>query len=400
MSANPFKPRAGRTPPTLAGRDDELKALKRAAHALARGEDGDEQVWIAPRGYGKTALLNAFEDYLIENQHRLDKKNIRTLFITSSQMTSREELLHTLSSPETGEVVRQTGGGVSIMGVGGTISHETRIAPTTAVQHLLKAKRTILIVDEGASLRPNPTQTLLNAVQMVNRRSAQVMLVIAGTPDTEHALNQASATFWDKAKHMRLDLLPMAARQRAIEEPLAKVGIHMEPDALLSVANESHGYPPFVQWWGKCLYEHADRTGRTWLTVDDLGGTVRSQFERARDMIYEQRIGELDRPTMAAALGVARAFRDAGEGDLREGDLWTAIDNAFPHPDVTEETKKDAYRALKYRGFIWRPKPDATAGYQRGIPSLVEYTLQRALQRAPKTQSALNPAARCGQGSP
>ena len=377
MGSNPFRPRAGRTPPVLAGRDDELDSLIRAGRRLARGEDGDERVLVAPRGYGKTALLNALEDALRGTDDLSGGMRPRIVSITAADMETVEDMLIALSSPETGQVTHLKGGGFSIAGLGGgSASRDVRVNAMTATRHLLSVHPTVLIVDEGSAMRATPARALLNAVQSVNRRSARVLLVIAGTPDTEHALNQAHATFWDKAGKTRLDLLEPDASRQAIEAPLSDRGIDIESPALSRVVEESNGYPLFVQVWGAALYEHAERTGSARITVDDINASVRGKFEKVRDDLYAQRVGEMNRQLSVAALGVASAFRDSEDGDLSKVEIWHAIDGAFRDGRLTGASTDSAYRELKHLGFFWRSDTSAGTGYRRGIPSLMDYTMR------------------------
>ena len=383
MRPNPFRPRAGRTPPVLAGRDDELDALVRAERMLSRGEDGDERVLIAPRGYGKTALLNTFEARLRGPRESI-RNPPRVVSITAADMETVDDMLIALSSPETGQVTRLTGGGFSVAGLGGgSASRDVRVNALTATRHLLRAHPTVLIVDEGSALQPTPARALLNAVQSVNRRSARVLLVIAGTPDTEHALNKAHASFWDKADKTRLDLLTADESRQAIEAPLSDSSIGIEPDALSHVADESHGYPPFVQVWGAALYEHAERAGSARLTMADIDASVRARFEKVRNDLYAQRVNEMDRQLSMAALGVAKAFRDNEDGALSRVAIWNAIDDAFHDAGVSGASTDDAYRELKHLGFFWRSDTRADAGYRRGIPSLMDYTARTLGSPAP-----------------
>ena len=121
---------------------------------------------------------------------------------------------------------------------------------------------------------------------------------------------------------------PDASRQ-AIEAPLSDRGIDIESPALSRVVEESNGYPLFVQVWGAALYEHAERTGSSRITVDDINASVRGKFEKVRDDLYAQRVGEMNRQLSVAALGVASAFRDSEDGDLSKVEIWHAIDGAF-----------------------------------------------------------------------
>ena len=56
---NPYAPGAGQRPPELAGRDEQLAAVRRRARAGGRGRPERSLVLTGLRGVGKTVLLNA-----------------------------------------------------------------------------------------------------------------------------------------------------------------------------------------------------------------------------------------------------------------------------------------------------------------------------------------------------
>ena len=59
---NPYRPGAGTPPPTLAGRQTELKAIDNLLGRLAAGRGERSIVLTGLRGVGKTALLWAAEE--------------------------------------------------------------------------------------------------------------------------------------------------------------------------------------------------------------------------------------------------------------------------------------------------------------------------------------------------
>ena len=379
MDGNPFVPQPGQAPPLLTGRDDELKHLKDTARALAEGRRGHMGALLAPRGYGKTVLLAEFANRL----ERLGPghgaaRPLRVLSINAVDMNTPDDLLAVLHAPEHGRHTRKTTGGVSVAGFGARIGRDVHINIAAAVRHWLRETPTVLIVDEGAALRPDAAQVLLNAAQSVNtNKRAQVMLVIAGTPGVEDALNLASATFWDKADKTRLPLLTDKAARQAMEKPLADRGIHVDRDAMGVVVRESHGYPLFVQAWGKALYDRARRNGSQPLTMDGVDA-ARPAFLARRNEIYAQRIGEMGGRLRDAALEVAMAFQakgPAGVLSLKEVDI--AIARSLPdHMEDDAERIDKMHIDLKRLGFFWCDDVSEGLDYGRGIPSLMDYAVQ------------------------
>ena len=60
--ANPYSPGAGKRPPALVGRDDEMAAFDVAVQRLALGRSDRSQMLTGLRGVGKTVLLHQFRD--------------------------------------------------------------------------------------------------------------------------------------------------------------------------------------------------------------------------------------------------------------------------------------------------------------------------------------------------
>ena len=398
MDGNPFKPFGGQTPPCLAGRDDELTALVNGAKGLASGSCAEVRVMMAPRGYGKTVLLTEFERRLASDRPSLFRlprlpgplqelmpdgwrdpaRSLRVLSIRAAQMKTPKDLLTVLSSPVTGRTVERTGDTFTITGVGTKGRQQSfEVEATTATMCLLASQPTVLIVDEGSALRPDAAQTLLNAVESVNRWGEHVMLIIAGTPGLEHALNRASATFWDRADHMRMKRLDDMASRQAILEPLRDCGIEIDDDALNDAVGLTHGYPHFLQLWGRALYDHAHITGSRRLSQESIDATL-STFERERNGLYARRVKEMDTELRAAALGVAQAFREAGDDQpLPLPAIHAAITDGFREAGI-EKTGDDAYRQLTHLGFFWCPDDDAALDHGPGIPSLMDYVVRAA----------------------
>ena len=60
--SNPYSPGAGKRPPALVGRDDQLEAFDVAVQRLAVGRSDRSQMLTGLRGVGKTVLLREFRD--------------------------------------------------------------------------------------------------------------------------------------------------------------------------------------------------------------------------------------------------------------------------------------------------------------------------------------------------
>ena len=110
---NPFNPGAGRKPPLLAGRDDELGLFKKEFGRMKRLGQGFAAVMYAPRGMGKTALMRKLRDEIAEEDtdavfvmtHPDGKREI--------SMRALERLLPADGAPP-GQKTVKTHGGVNV----------------------------------------------------------------------------------------------------------------------------------------------------------------------------------------------------------------------------------------------------------------------------------------------
>ena len=95
-------------------------------------------------------------------------------------------------------------------------------------------------------------------------------------------------------------------------------------------------------------------------------------FEMTRARYYRTRFDELKAAgLLPAAREVALALR--GKEQLPHGGLGEAVRRATGNGGPEE---KDAARALRHLGFVWRS--DGAPTWEPGIPSLMDYVLEYA----------------------
>ena len=109
----------------------------------------------------------------------------------------------------------------------------------------------VVAVDEAHTLAIGVGRALLNAVQQSLTDQAPVMLLLAGTPGLPRHLNSMDASFWGRSETVPLGLLRPVAAADAIRIPMEAEGRSISTEALAQVVEESHGYPYFLQLWGR-----------------------------------------------------------------------------------------------------------------------------------------------------
>ena len=368
MSArNPFKPGPGGLPPYLAGRETEQSLLLDLFESLRAGDPPAQPViFYAPRGNGKTALL-AWAEQQVEGDDGLDG-----IWMTPADIPVPERVAGRLQLKSW--IDRIAPENVSLAGVSlGLRSPEEEPMLAQALEARAKARPFVVFLDEAHKISAEVGHLLLNAAQTASRRSP-FLLVLAGTPDLPDRLHGVGASFWDRSDIRPLGRLDADAAAEAIRRPLAGADVEIEPEALDRIVRESHGYPFFVQVWGKAVWERtassADAGRRVTATVVEEAAP---EFQAIRNRYYGTRYEELKKAgLLLVGREVAAAFGDRAQ--MSDAGLDEAIQRGSAEgsgPDAESAT-----RTLKHLGLVWQP--DDARVWEPGIPSLMDYLLEGA----------------------
>ena len=358
---NPFVPGRGALPPYFAGREAEKRALMEILAYVRAGRGAPRDVVLSgPRGNGKTALLRWFENEVASLGERID-----LLWRTPSDMPSLDALATTLVPPGRFKSMLPDSLQLSI-GVG-RVGWELGDNPHTLTELLIlrcRQRPLVVVLDEAHTLDLVVGQALLNASQSVSGR-APFLLVLAGTPGLEPHLNAMSATFWDRAEQLVIDLLDLDASAAALTRPFENgtPAVGFEADALERVLENSQRYPYFLQLFGAALWDAVAATGRTEI---DTGVVAQAStvFDRRRETYYHHRRNELERAgLLATAASVANVF--AGRATIAQPEVDAAI---AASPAEVIRIRDD----LAAVGYIWNP-PGHGDEWRPGIPSLMTY---------------------------
>lgn len=231
---------------------------------------------------------------------------------------------------------------------------------------------TVLLIDEAHTLDTRIGALLLLGAQAVAIEGEPLLLSLAGTPDLPKHLRKMQATFWERIAIFSLQRLDQDASSDAIRIPLEDAGKEITPDALKSVVADSHGYPFFLQLWGKVLWDEVRHTSRP-LGLADVD-RLRPEFRSTRNQFYAQRYRELED---SGLLGPAVALAEAYEGvrSLDSGRVNEVLESAIEAEGraAAPEALREVREALHDLGYIWSPKLDRGDPYVSGIPSLMSF---------------------------
>ena len=336
---NPFAPGAGTPPPELAGRDALLGSIHVAAERTRRLLAARSVLLLGLRGVGKTVVLDRVHD-------RTQADGFATIMIEATERSALPALLaaelhrvllrlsarngyatwcrapcgYLLGSCRHSTGVRRyrarnrrprrTGGGrqrdleldlVALFeAVGATAS-----ASDTAL---------IVLIDELQHVPKAELAALCAALHRAAQRRLPILLAAAGLPALRAQVAEAKTYASACSSFTRSD---RSTRKRPVTRspnpyPYRARDADITSDALKMVIDETHGYPYFLQEWGKHAWDLAESSpidaGDVARASDEVAASLDAGFFRAR----------FDRLTPAEKRYL-RAMAELGPGPHRSG---------------------------------------------------------------------------------
>jgi len=301
---NPYTPGAGRKPPYLAGRDQDLEDFSSLVEVLSAGGADRSLVYYGLRGVGKTVLLMELDLLAAEAgwattdvQEVGSQPDFRATF---AQMASR--LLREMSRKHRikDRVDRALGvvKAFSLLTPGGVqlkldVDTVTGVAdsgdPEQDLVELLReigeAARSagsgaLFLIDEMHNLDSPSLAAVCMGFQAVSRAALPVALVGAGLPDLQMRLLQAKPYADRLFEYRELGRLTAPAARVALLQPAATLGVAFDEDAARAVVEMAAGYPYFLQEYGRELWNAAEGPSITMADVEEIRDLVSEQLAR------------------------------------------------------------------------------------------------------------------------
>lgn len=363
----PFRPGTGAIPPYLAGRESQQTLFREFLTDLSNGvPPGTQIILYGPRGNGKTALLRWLER---EAAHAF---GIETAILRPAEIPDAARL---------GELVaarrwwhRLVPAAFSVGQFGWTRARTRSQSPAEVLATRAERKPLLVLLDEAHTLDLDVGRILLNAAQEAGG-TAPLLLVLAGTPGLEGRLNAMGASFWNRARQVRIGRLGEEATAKAFSRPFSDEGIEVAGDALATMVHESQRYPYFVQLLGSAVWAHVGRSeAHPSRVTGETVNNARREFDRTKGEYYAHRFEEMaTRGLLSVSAAVADAFR--GRVALTRSQLEEAIERGLGDDGAADE-RGAAMEVLRELGYIWRV--DALPDWEPGIPSLMDYVREHA----------------------
>lgn len=370
---NPFAPGAGTPPPELAGRDTVREQMSLCIKRLRKGRPAKSLMLVGLRGVGKTVLLDQMmKDAMAEGviTIRIEAPEGRSLpAMLAPQLRLGLLRLSKIDAAKDVAVrgLRALAGFASKLKVtyadievGLDYTSEPGLADngdlegdlTALLEQVGRAAAAAgtlvaIYIDELQYVEEPQMAALISALHRCAQLQLPLTVVGAGLPQLRGRMGEA------KSYAERLfdfpsigPLLPHDATE-AIEKPINGEGVDVEPDAVELIVRYTHGYPYFLQEWGKHTWDIAQASPITRADVENASTEAIAALDES---FFRVRFDRLT-PTEKRYL---RAMASLGPGPHRSGDIAGVLKR--------DSTSLAPIRSnLIAKGMIWSPTHGDTA---------------------------------------
>lgn len=371
--SNPYTPGAGTPPPELAGRDELREQVRIALARVRLGRPTKSVLMVGLRGVGKTVLLDRMRE-------DAEAVGIQTLRVEAPEYRSlpailapelRRALLRLSRNEHATDLARRALRGLAGFAralkvkyqdieVGLDYEPEPGLADNgdleLDLQALLEASgqaakeaetALALFIDELQYVKEAELAALITALHRTAQRRLPVVLVGAGLPQLRGRMGHAKSYAERLFEFPEVGPLPPDAARIAIAKPAKDEGVQVNADALDRIVTATHGYPYFLQEWGKHAWDAADASP---ITLDDVERGSVTATATLDESFFRVRFDRLT-PSEKRYL---RAMAELGAEPHRSGAIADVLDREVTSLGPTRSQ-------LIAKGMIWSPSHGDTA---------------------------------------
>lgn len=370
---NPYTPGAGTQPYELAGRDVVREKVRVAIERIKIGRSARGLMLVGLRGVGKTVLLDrmrrdaeqdgAYSVRIEAPESRslpaLLAPALRTVLIRMSRTEHAKEYaeraLRALAGFARGLKVKYADIEVGIdfepeagLADNGNLSLDLGVLLEQVGIAGKKAKTAVVIfIDELQYVPDDQLSALITAMHRCSQEQLPILLVAAGLPRLRALAGEAKSYSERLFEYPVVGPLDESAARDAIVKPARDEGVEYEHEAVAKLIEQTHGYPYFLQEWGKHAWDVANQSPITLLDVQAATpqtiATLDESFFRVR----------FDRLTPKEKIYL-RAMAQMGAGPHRSGDIASNLGKKV-------SALAPVRKSLIDKGMVWAPSHGDTA---------------------------------------
>ena len=383
---NPYTPGAGTAPPELACRDELREKVRICIERLRIGNSAKSVIIVGLRGVGKTVLLDRMRfDAEANGIHtaRIEVPENRSLpallapalrlaLIKLSQIESAKVIAHKALRAIAG-LAKGLKFKYNDIEVGIDFEAEKGLADNGDLEgdltalfveagNAAKAAGTVLVlfVDELQYIKQDQFAALISALHRCGQLKLPLTLVGAGLPQLLSLAGEAKSYAERLFDYPIVDRLDKQAAEYAIRKPAQTLGVLYEDLAVDAIISKTHGYPYFLQEWGKHAWDAASQSP---ITVANVELASQLTIAALDESFFRVR---LDRTTPSEKRYL-RAMAELGPGPHRSGDIATKLNRKASSFGPIRSS-------LISKGIVWSPIHGDTAFT---VPLFHEYLLRK-----------------------
>ena len=205
----------------------------------------------------------------------------------------------------------------------------------------------VLFIDELQYVKQDQFAALISALHRCAQSRLPVTMVGAGLPQLL-ALAGAAKSYAERLfDYPQIGALAAPEATLAIVKPARDIGVDFQPAAAADIIRQTHGYPYFLQEWGKHSWDQAERSP---ITLEDVTTASRQAVAALDESFFRVRFDRLT----PAEKRYLRAMAELGPGPHRSGDIAS---------ELSKQTNAlgPLRSSLIAKGMIWSPSHGDTA---------------------------------------
>jgi len=204
-----------------------------------------------------------------------------------------------------------------------------------------------LFIDELQYVDEDELAALITALHRTAQRRLPAILVGAGLPQLRGRMGRAKSYAERLFDFPGIGALTDAEARIAIVKPVEAQDVRIADDALQRIIHETHGYPYFLQEWGKHAWDTACASP---ITLADVQLASQSAVAALDESFFRMRFDRLT-PVERKYL---RAMAELGSGPHRSGDIARILKREVTSLGPTRSQ-------LISKGMVWSPSHGDTA---------------------------------------
>lgn len=371
---NPYTPGAGSPPPELAGRGAVRETAAIALQRLMMGHHSRSIIMVGLRGVGKTVLLDQIrQDAEAAGIAALSIESLEQRPLPALLAPPLRQALLQLSKREAARALALRALRV-LMSLAKTFRvtmHDVEVSVDlqpergqadsgdldadlqdlfSAVGAAAQASGTCfaLFVDELQYVEEDQLAALILALHQASLRRLPITMIGAGLPQVRARVGRAKSYAERLFEFVEIGALPDSDAREALQKPAAAAAaVRFKPAALDEIVKQTHGYPYFLQEWGKHVWVAADASPITEDHVRQASAEAIEALDRSFFRVRFDRLTPSERRYM-------RAMSELGPGPHRSGEIAAMMGK--------QVSAVAPFRAqLIGKGMIWSPGYGDTA---------------------------------------